>query len=96
MADPRSLRRSRRLQGERPEVGPEDPSSRFTPLRHVYTHSFDQESRDSDQTIKRRWTEPPSVEETSDSLEESQIEYLPSDFPFVIYQNPLSSPSPKR
>ena len=96
MADLQSLRRSRRLYGKRPEVGPEDPSFGFTPLRHVYTKSFDQESRDSEQTIKRHRIEPPSIEETSDPPEESRIEYLPLDFPFAIYQTPMSSPSSKK
>ena len=73
MVDPGSLRRSRRLQGERPEVRPEDPSSRLTPLRRIYTQSFDQDSRDSEQTIKCRNIELPPIEETSDPPEESQI-----------------------
>ena len=90
MADPRLLRRSRRLQGEEPEVQPEDLSFSVTPLRWAYTQAFDQDSRNSEQTIKRRKIELPSIEETSDPPEESQIEYLPPDFPFAIYQTPVS------
>ena len=36
------------------------------------------------------------MEERSDSLRDGQIEYLPSNFSFAIYQTPLSSPCPKR
>ena len=93
MADPWLLRRS---QGKELEVRPEDPSSGLTPLRHVYTQALDQDSRDSQQTIKYRKIELPSIEEISDPPKESWIEYLPPNFPFAIYQTPVSLPSSKK
>jgi hypothetical protein len=45
--------------------------------------------------VKRRQVELLSIEEENDSLGDDQIDYLPSSFPFAIYQLP-SMPSPKR
>lgn len=90
------LRRSWRLQGEEPEVQPDDLSFRLTPLRCAYTQAFDQDSGNSKQTIKRRKIELPSIEETSDLPEESRIEYVPPDFPFAIYQTTVSLPYAKK
>ena len=96
MADPRSLRRSQRLRGERPEAESEESFYNLTPLHCVYSYCFDRESRDLEQPTKCRQTELLSVEERSDSLEDSQIEFLPSNFHVAIYQTPPSLPSPKR
>lgn len=97
MADPQSLWRSRRLRGERFEVEPREPSFRLTPLRCFYplSFTFDRETRYLEQPTKRHQVELLSVEEESDLFGDDQIKYLPSNFPFAIYQTPLS-PSPKR
>ena len=70
MADSRSLRRSRRLQRERPEVELGESPPRVTPLQGFKPTSFilDKEARESEQSVKRRRIELLSVEEESDSL----------------------------
>jgi hypothetical protein len=96
VANPQSLQRSRRIRGERLEAESEESSYNLTPLWHVFSYSFDQESRDLEQPTKCRQTKLLSIEERSDSLEDSRTKFLPSDFTFSIYQTPPSSPSPKK
>ena len=98
MADPRSLRRSRRLWGERPEAGSGESSYNLTPLQRFRPSAFtiDPKARDSELPIKRRRTGSLSAEERSDSLEEHRTEYHSTDFPFVILQTPLTLPSSRR
>ena len=57
--------------------------------------TLSKEARDLEKPMKRRQIELLSVEEESDSLGDDRTDYLPSSFPFSIYQPP-SSPSPKR
>ena len=71
MADLRLWRRSWRLQGEEPEVQPDDLSYRVTPLRRAYTEAFDQNLGNSEQTNKCRRVELPTIEEERDLPEES-------------------------
>ena len=96
MADLRSLRRSRSLRGERPEAKLGESSFSLTPLRHFCPLSFDREAKDFKQPTKCHRVELLSVEEESDSFGDDWVDYLPSGFPFTIYQTHLSSPSPKR
>ena len=73
MADPRPLRRSRRLQGEEPEASSGESFYNFTPLRRFRPIAFtiDPESRGADFSRKRRKTEPSSDTQHSDSLNPS-------------------------
>ena len=80
MADPRSLWRSRRVQGRRPEAESEESSYNLTPLQRFRPVSFtiDPKARDSELPAKRHRTKLLSVKERSDSLEDDWIDSLPS------------------
>ena len=89
MADPWPLRRSRRLQGEEPEVSSGESLYNFTPLQHFRPIAFtiDPESRDADFSRKRHKTEPSSDTQFSDSLNPSHQSFPsldPAHPPFGI------------
>ena len=67
------------------------------PLRQFRSVSFtlSREARELEQPCKRHRLDLLSIEGENDSLGDNQINNLPSDFPFSIYQFP-SPPSPKR
>ena len=92
MADPQPLRRSRRLQGEEPEVGLGESLYNFTPLRRLrpIAFTFDPESRGADLSRKRRKTESSSDTTFSDSLVHS-FPLLDPTHPTLGITAPLSS-----
>ena len=97
MANPRPLRWSQRLQGRELEVSPWASPPRHTPLQQFRPVSFtlSREARELKRTLKRHQLDLLSIEKESDSPRDNQIDYLPFDFPFAIYQPP-SPPFPKR
>ena len=97
MADSRPLGRSRRIQGREPKVDPWESSPRHTPLRRLRPISFtlSREIQELERPLKHCRLDLLSIEIESDSPRDNQIDYLPSNFPFSLYQ-PLPPPSPKR
>ena len=61
----------------------------------LVSFTLSRESRELERPLKRRRLDLLSIEEESDSPRDNQIDYLPFDFPFALYQPP-SPTSPKR
>ena len=98
MADPRPLRKSRRLRGKGPEVGSRESSYNLTPLQRFRPSTFtiDPKARDVELPRKHCKTEPLSAKERSDSFEGHWTEYFSPDFPLALLQIPSTLPSSGR